>query len=291
MAMTAMRPDEVRTLDLGRCDEDDLLAAAEPRSDEHRPVRLAALMDRAARRRCTGGLLSALSSGLLSGDLDQTEALYQLATEVDGDALQRRRALSSLMTLARLGEPGALAVLAWLEDERSAEALAAMVRESGRRSAARVAAVRGVLFVLRVPGAAGSRAGMLLESALRDASGDDDPAVRYSAAFVRASLGHRAVRGCLERGALEEADPDLLRLCLLGIEAIGDAMSLPFVWRVWMRQPVLRDLADAVSERLEEDLRRRQVNLLEGSAEPPRVEVVAAPATSAGRSMREVVVH
>jgi hypothetical protein len=279
MAMTAVQPD-VRLLDWSDLGARPPLAALGAPGGASRESRLAALCERAERRKVGGALSSALSSGLLSGDPDQTEALYRLASDLgsESDGAARRRALSSLLTLGRFGEPGALSLLAWLGDERRGEALADVIAQPGRPGALRAAAVRGALHVLRVPGAAGTTAGALLLDALRSASEDGVPALRYTAAWVRAALGQREARGCLERGALEEGDPGLLRLCLLGLEAVGDGASLPFVWRVWMRQPGLRDLADAVSERLEEDLRRRQVNLLEGTVGRPEVESGPAPA-------------
>lgn len=290
MALTATQPGGARLLEF-EVEDGRPLAAVDARGGAARESRLAGLAERAERRRVGGALLSALSSGLLSGDPDQTEALYRLAIDLGGELAARRRAISSLLTLARFGEPGALALLAWLGDERSGEALADMVQQPGRPAPVRTAAVRGALHVLRVPGAGATAGGALLLGALRTASDDEEPAVRYTAAWVRATLGQREARGCLERGALEESDLGLLRLCLLGLESVGDGSSLPFVWRVWMRQPALRDLADAVSERLEEDLRRRQVNLLEGSVGRPDVAVEGPASEDGDGPLVEVVVH
>ncbi len=227
-----------------------------------RESRLARLLRRATRRKVAGPLLSALSSGLLASDPNEIDAVFETVVALEGEGVEQRRAMSALLGMGREGEVAALVVLAWLGDERSQERIAEIIGNARRTVASRVAAIRGARFVLRQHEVVTGATGPEMLAALERATQDERPAVRYAAAFVRASLGDRAVRGELERGALEESDPVLLRLSLLGLESIGDAASLPFVWRVWMRHPELRGLADAVAERLEEDFRRRQLDIL-----------------------------
>ena len=234
-----------------------------------RESRMTRLLRRAGRRAVSGPMLTALSSGLLSSDPHQTDVIFETVFALQGESVTARRAMSTLLTMGREGEVGALVVLAWLGDERSRERIAEVIGNPRRSVAARVAAIRGSLFVMRQHEVASGGSAAALRRSLEDATADDRPAIRYAAAFVRAAMGDRAVRGELERGALEESDAELLRLCLLGLESIGDAASLPFVWRVWMRHPGLRGLADSVAERLEEDFRRRQLDILGEPGEVP----------------------